>query len=97
MYTVYGAAWSGEGGRCDSELTTMEGRRGLQRLCSIRSNRMRGADGVTNWKTPDQVGPHTLMSRAKEMSRERIKPDKHNERYGSYVIDHTLPIEVVIQ
>jgi hypothetical protein len=37
------------------------------------------------------------MSRAKDATG-ASQPDKHDDRrYDSYVIDHTLPIEIVVQ
>jgi hypothetical protein len=46
--------------------------------------------------TPDHPGPRTLISRARNAAG-ASQPDKHDERYGSYVANHTLPIEVVVQ
>ena len=48
-----------------------------------------------DWLTPKKPGRYTLMARAKD-AKGRVQPDKHNQNYGSYVIDHLLPIEVFV-
>src|SRR6266576_1178175 len=47
------------------------------------------------WITPTHPGHCTLLARAKGAD-ERIQPDNHDSNFGSYVIDHPLPIEVLI-
>jgi hypothetical protein len=47
------------------------------------------------WITPTHLGCYTLLARAKGAD-ERIQPDNHDSNFGSYVIDHPLPIEVFI-
>jgi hypothetical protein len=48
-----------------------------------------------DWLTPKEPGRYTLPARAEDVS-EAIQPSDHNERYGVYVIKHTLPIEVSV-
>jgi hypothetical protein len=36
-----------------------------------------------------------LLSRAKDANG-NVQPDKHDENYASYVINHLLPIEVTV-
>jgi hypothetical protein len=36
-----------------------------------------------------------LLSRAKDADGE-VQPDKHDENYATYVINHLLPIEVIV-
>jgi hypothetical protein len=38
-------------------------------------------------------GQYTLLARAKDAKGD-AQPDRHDQNYGSYVINHTLPIEV---
>jgi DMSO/TMAO reductase YedYZ molybdopterin-dependent catalytic subunit len=96
VYQVYGAAWCGDGEVASVELTTDGGKTWAKAnlLDPIQPHAWRRWS--YDWKTPDRPGTHTLMSRAKNAAGE-LQPDKHDERYGSYVIDHTLPIEVVVQ
>ncbi len=96
MYTVYGAAWCGEGDVVTVELTMDGGQTWVAAnfLDPIQPHAWRRWS--YDWKTPDDSGTHILMSRAKNTAGES-QPDKHDERYGSYVVDHILPIEVVVQ
>ena len=43
-------------------------------------------------KTP---GQYTLLARAKDANG-RVQPEKHDKKYGVYVINHSLPIEVFV-
>jgi DMSO/TMAO reductase YedYZ molybdopterin-dependent catalytic subunit len=48
-----------------------------------------------DWITPTQPGRYTLLARAVGAD-QRAQPDCHNPTFGSYVIDHPLPIEVFV-
>jgi hypothetical protein len=48
-----------------------------------------------DWITPAQPGRYTLLARATGAD-QRAQPDGHNPNFGSYVIDHPLPIEVFV-
>jgi len=48
-----------------------------------------------DWLTPKKPGPCTLMARAKGADGS-VQPDKHDPNYGTYVINHPLPIEVFV-
>jgi len=95
VYTVFGAAWAGEtevtgiavsmdGGQIWAEAEFLDP---LQRHAWRRWK--------FNWLTPKKPGQYTLLARAKDASG-NIQPDKHDQHYGSYVISHTLPIEVFV-
>ena len=45
--------------------------------------------------TPTQPGRYTLLAKAKGAD-QRTQPDSHNPNFASYVIDHPLPIEVLV-
>ncbi len=97
MYTVYGAAWCGVADVVAVELTTDGGLTWATAnfLDPIRPHAWRRWS--YDWKTPDHPGRYTLMSRATDAAG-ASQPDKHHEqRYDSYVIHHTLPIEVIVQ
>jgi hypothetical protein len=47
------------------------------------------------WLTPKAPGQYTLLARAKDASG-GAQPDRHDQNYGSYVINHPLPIEVFV-
>jgi DMSO/TMAO reductase YedYZ molybdopterin-dependent catalytic subunit len=96
LYTVYGAAWGGESDIVAVEVTTDGGRTwdSANFLDPIQPHAWRRWSYA--WETPNHPGPRTLMSRARNAAGES-QPDRHDERYGRYVADHTLPIEVVVQ
>jgi DMSO/TMAO reductase YedYZ molybdopterin-dependent catalytic subunit len=48
-----------------------------------------------DWITPAQPGRYTLLSRATDAD-QRTQPDRHDPNFGSYVINHPLPIEVLV-
>jgi hypothetical protein len=48
-----------------------------------------------DWITPAQPGHCTLLARAVGAD-QRGQPDAHDPNFGSYVIDHPLPIEVFV-
>jgi hypothetical protein len=48
-----------------------------------------------DWLTPKRPGRYTLLARAKAANGS-VQPDTHDQNYGSYVINHPLPIEVFV-
>ncbi len=48
-----------------------------------------------DWLTPKEPGQYTLLARAKDADG-LIQPDKHNQNYGTYVINYPLPIDVFV-
>jgi hypothetical protein len=40
-------------------------------------------------------GQYTLLARAKDANG-NVQPDEHDQYYGTYVINHPLPIEVFV-
>jgi hypothetical protein len=49
-----------------------------------------------DWLTPKKPGQYTLLARAKDAD-SMLQPDEHDQNYGVYVINHSLPIEVFIE
>src|SRR3569833_2148880 len=49
-----------------------------------------------DWDVPAASGPCTLRSRARD-THGNVQPDKHDTRFGSYVIRHVLPVRVIIR
>ena len=48
-----------------------------------------------NWSGTAVPDRYTLLARARGAD-QRAQPDDHNPNFGSYVIDHPLPIEVFV-
>jgi DMSO/TMAO reductase YedYZ molybdopterin-dependent catalytic subunit len=95
-YTVYGAAWCGTTDVVAVEVTTDGGATWApgRFIDPIRPHAWRRWS--YDWKTPDHPGPRTLMSRARNAAG-TSQPDKFDERYFSYAVDYTLPIEVIVE
>jgi hypothetical protein len=48
-----------------------------------------------NWLTPEKPSKYTLLARAKDATG-NVQPNQHDPNHGTYVIDHSLPIEVIV-
>jgi hypothetical protein len=48
-----------------------------------------------DWTTPAQPGRYILLARATDAAG-HAQPAAHDRRYGSYVVHHVLPIEVIV-
>jgi hypothetical protein len=95
-YTVYGAAWSGTADVVTVDVTTDGGKTWAKAKFLDPIQPYAWRRWSYDWKTPDQSGRRTLMSRATDAAGVS-QPDTFDERYFSYVIDYTLPIEVVVR
>jgi hypothetical protein len=96
IYKVQGAAWCGKAEVVSVDLTTDGGLTwaATKLLDPIQPYAWRR--WTYDWKAPDQPGHYTLMSRAKNAAGES-QPDQPDPRYYSYVVHHTLPIEIVVE
>jgi DMSO/TMAO reductase YedYZ molybdopterin-dependent catalytic subunit len=94
LYTVFGAAWAGETEVTQIAVSTDGGQTWAagEFLDPLQRHSWR------RWKfdwLPKTPGQYTLMARAKD-SMGATQPDRHDQNYGSYVINHPLPIEVFV-
>ena len=96
MYTVCGAAWAGETDAVEIAVSSDGGQTwaGAQFIDPVRRHAWRR--WTFDWLTPKQPGQYTLLARAKD-AQGTVQPDQHDPNYGTYVIHHPLPIEVVVQ
>jgi DMSO/TMAO reductase YedYZ molybdopterin-dependent catalytic subunit len=95
IYPVFGAAWAGETDVTEIAVSADGGRTWAQAefLDPVRRHAWRR--WKFDWLTPKEPGRCTLLARAKDTSG-RQQPDAHDPKYGVYVINHCLPIEVFI-
>jgi DMSO/TMAO reductase YedYZ molybdopterin-dependent catalytic subunit len=95
-YTVSGAAWAGETDVIDIAVSTDGGQTwaGAEFLDPVRRHTWRRWQ--FDWLTPKKPGRYTLLARAKDASG-ALQPDAHDPNYGTYVINHSLPIEVFVR
>jgi DMSO/TMAO reductase YedYZ molybdopterin-dependent catalytic subunit len=95
-YTVLGAAWAGETDVTEIVVSTDRGQTWAeaQFLDPVRPHAWRR--WKFDWLTPDRPGQYTLLARATDANG-TVQPNEHDWNYGSYVISHLLPIEVLIE
>lgn len=94
-YTISGAAWSGEAEVTDIEVSTDGGATWARAQFLDQVQRHAWRRWTYDWLTPSQPGRYTLLARATDADG-NIQPDGHDPNYGTYVINHPLPIEVFV-
>jgi DMSO/TMAO reductase YedYZ molybdopterin-dependent catalytic subunit len=95
VYTVSGAAWAGETGVTEIAVSTDGGQTWAEAEFLDPIQRHTWRRWKFEWLTPKTPGQYTLLARAKDASG-CAQPDAHDQNYGSYVINHPLPIEVFV-
>jgi len=95
-YTVFGAAWAGETDVTEIAVSTDGGRTWAEGHFLDPVGRHAWRRWKFDWLTPTEPGRHTLLARAKDANG-TVQPDGHNPNYGTYVINHPLPIEVLVE
>jgi DMSO/TMAO reductase YedYZ molybdopterin-dependent catalytic subunit len=95
IYRVCGAAWAGETDVTQIAVSTDGGRTWAEAgfLDPVRRHAWRR--WKFDWLTPKEPGQYTLLARATDAAGV-IQPDTHDQNYGTYVINHLLPIEVFV-
>src|SRR6266403_83784 len=94
-YTIFGAAWAGDTDVTEIWISLDGGASWVQGDFLDPINRHAWRRWKYDWITPAQPGRYTLLARARGVN-QRAQPDGHNPNFGSYVIDHPLPIEVFV-
>jgi DMSO/TMAO reductase YedYZ molybdopterin-dependent catalytic subunit len=95
VYTLSGAAWAGETEVTGIAVSTDGGQTWAEAEFLDPVQRHAWRRWKFDWLTPTQPGQYTLLARAEDANGD-VQPDTHDQRYGSYVINHTLPIEVFV-
>ncbi len=95
-YRVTGSAWTSQGEISKVELSTDGGV--AWHLVRLMGKPVKDAWQLWeyDWKTPDNRGQCILLARATD-SRGRTQPEKHDSNSGTYMINHSLPIEIEIR
>src|SRR5882672_9632195 len=96
IYTISGAAWAGETDVAEIAVSTDGGRTWAEAefLDPVRRHAWRR--WKFDWLTPKKPGQYTLLARARDASGV-FQPNEHDQNYGVYVINHSLPIEVFVE
>jgi DMSO/TMAO reductase YedYZ molybdopterin-dependent catalytic subunit len=95
IYPVFGAAWAGETDVIAIALSTDGGRTWADAEFVDPVRRHAWRRWKFEWLTPNEPGRYTLLARAKDASGV-LQPEQHDKSYGTYVINHSLPIEVFV-
>ena len=95
IYTISGAAWTGESDVTAIAVSVDGGRTWAEAEFLDPTQRHAWRRWKFDWLTPKEPGQYTLMARAKDAAG-AIQADKHDQNYGTYVINHPLPIEVFV-
>lgn len=95
VYPVFGAAWAGETEVTEVAVSTDGGQTWAKAEFLDPIQRHAWRRWKFDWLTPRKPGQYTLLARAKDANG-NVQPDKHDQNYGSYVINHPLPIEVFV-
>jgi DMSO/TMAO reductase YedYZ molybdopterin-dependent catalytic subunit len=94
-YTIFGAAWAGDTDVAEIWISLDGGASWVRGDFLDPINRHAWRRWKYDWITPAQPGRYTLLSRATDAD-QRTQPDRHDPNFGSYVINHPLPIEVFV-
>src|ERR1700730_13553264 len=94
-YTIFGAAWAGDTDVTEIWISLDGGASWVQGDFLDPVSRHAWRRWKYDWITPAQPGRYTLLARARGAN-QHAQPDGHNPNFGSYVIDHPLPIEVFV-
>jgi DMSO/TMAO reductase YedYZ molybdopterin-dependent catalytic subunit len=94
-YTIFGAAWAGDTNVAEIWISLDGGASWVRGDFLDPINPHAWRRWKYEWITPAQPGRYTLLARAMDAG-QRTQPERHNPNFGSYVIDHPLPIEVFV-
>jgi Mo-co oxidoreductase dimerisation domain len=96
VHTISGAAWAGETEVIEVAVSTDGGQTWVAAEFLDPVQRHAWRRWNFDWLTPKKPGQYTLLARAKD-AKGGVQPDKHDQNYGTYVINHPLPIEVFVK
>ena len=95
-YTAFGATWAGETVITWIEVSTDAGRTWADAEFIDDARQYAWRRWKFAWITPKEPGRYTLLARSRGADGS-IQPEGHDENYASYVINHSLPIEVFVE
>ncbi len=95
-YLVAGAAWTSRSEIAKVELSTDGG--AMWQVVRLIDQPVKNAWQLWefDWKTPSESGHCSLLARASDV-RGRTQPDKRDADHGTYMINHSLPIDVEVR
>jgi DMSO/TMAO reductase YedYZ molybdopterin-dependent catalytic subunit len=94
-YTIFGAAWAGDTDVTEIWISVDGGASWVRGDFIDPISRNAWRRWKYDWITPAQPGRYTVLARATGAD-QRTQPAGHDPNFGSYVIDHPLPIEIFV-
>ena len=94
--TVRGVAWSGETEVMQVWVSTDGGQSWAEATLVDPARPHAWRRWTLDWLTPRTPGRYSLLSRAAAADG-GVQPDTRDPSYGSYVINHVMPIDVVVE
>jgi len=94
-YTIEGIAWAGESEVTRVTVSTDGGQRWSEANCLDPARPYAWRRWTLDWLTPPVPGRYSLLSRATGGDG-ASQPDARDPSYGTYVIDHVLPVDIVV-
>jgi DMSO/TMAO reductase YedYZ molybdopterin-dependent catalytic subunit len=95
-YTIEGIAWAGEDEVTQVSVSTDGGQIWLEAKCLDPARPYAWRRWTFDWLTPRVPGRYSLLSRATGASGS-IQPESRDPSYGTYVINHVMPVDVVVE
>ncbi len=95
-YIVTGAAWCGNGDVVEIELSTDGGQHWTAAEFIDRAQPYVWRRWQFLWHVPENPGQYTLKARARDANG-AAQPEGHDHNHGTYVINHPLPIHVIVR
>jgi DMSO/TMAO reductase YedYZ molybdopterin-dependent catalytic subunit len=95
-YRIVGAAWSGDSDLSKVEISTDAGAHFTEAKLLGPAVRHAWRLWEFDWQTPISPGPVTLFARARD-AKGATQPMARDPKYGTYVIFHVLPMEVIVE
>ena len=95
-YTVFGAAWSGDSDVSQVDVTVDGGASWAPAELLDAAQPGAWRRWKYEWQVPTKPGCHCLMSRARNAAGQ-TQPAEHDHRFGTYIINHIIPVEVLVK
>ncbi len=95
-YRVHGAAWAAEDAVSKVEISVDGGSTWEHAVLSDDAMQYAWRFWHFDWDVPKEAGKHTLLARATDAGG-RTQPRQRVAEYGTYMVNHLLPIEVEIR
>jgi hypothetical protein len=95
-YPVFGAAWSGEAAITQVDVSADDGATWAPAKFLDEARPFVWRRWTFNWSVPRTQGSYILKSRAVDANG-NMQQEEHDQRFGPYVIHHTIGIEVTVR